>query len=128
MATPIAHWLLEQEARALLTRLGKVRPFALQMTMVPAAAISPSAQTAIETHMTEAHRTLKNLVEQFLDWLRTAGQSVSPAEAQRRFTLLRMRFNGVISHFDIFADVIVQRSEHETGVWVAGLDAVGRAA
>ena len=125
MATPVSHWLLEQEARALLTRLGKVKPFALHMTMVSAAAISPAAQTAIETHMTKSRRELTTLVQQFLGWLlSSAGQLSKPAEAQRRFTFLRMRFNAVISHFDIFADVLVQRSEHETGVWVAGLDAV----
>ena len=125
MATPISHWLLEQEARALLTRLGKVKPFALHMTMVSAAAISAAAQTAIETHMTKSRRELNNLVLQFLSWLLSpAGQLSKPAEAQRRFTFLRMRFNAVISHFDIFADVLVQRSEHETGVWVAGLGPV----
>ena len=125
MATPISHWLLEQEARALLTRLGKVKPFALHMTMVSAAAISPAAQTTIESHMTKSRRELTALVQQFLSWLVSPpGQLSKPAEAQRRFTFLRMRFNAVISHFDIFADVIVQRSEHETGVWVAGLDTV----
>ena len=44
----IARWALEQEARALLTRLGRIRPFALQETMLPAAALSPPAQIAIE--------------------------------------------------------------------------------
>ena len=48
----------------------------------------------------------------------------APREAQRRFTLLRLRFNSIICQFDIFADVLAQRSEHETGVWVAGLDDV----
>ena len=37
-------WLLEQEARALLTRLGRVRPFALQETMLPAAALIAGAR------------------------------------------------------------------------------------
>jgi hypothetical protein len=35
-----------------------------------------------------------------------------------------MRFNLVLSQFDIFADVMTQRSEHGTGVWLAGLDAL----
>ena len=43
-----AAWLLEQEALALLTRLRQVRPFALQETMLPAAALTPTAQVAIE--------------------------------------------------------------------------------
>src|SRR5262249_1220878 len=49
-------------------------------------------------------------------------QRAHPAEAQRRFTFLRLRFNVVISQSEIFRDVLAQRSEHETGVWVAGLD------
>ena len=46
------------------------------------------------------------------------------AEAQRRFSLLRLRFNTVLTQFDIFADAMTQRSEHDSGVWLAGLDAV----
>src|SRR6185436_15579674 len=38
-----AVWLLEQEARALRTRLAMVKPFVLEETMVPAAALSPAA-------------------------------------------------------------------------------------
>lgn len=41
---------------------------------------------------------------------------------QRRFTLFRLRFNVLMSQFDIFADVMTQRSEYETGVWLSGLD------
>lgn len=120
-----AIWLIEQEARALLTRLDRLKPFALQMPMVPAAAISPAAQTAIENHLSLAKRKLHALAQEFLGWLHSPpGKQVSPAEAQRRFALLRLRFNLLLSQLDIFADVIVQRSEHENGVWVAGLDEV----
>lgn len=120
-----AQWLVEQEARALLTRLQRLKPFALQMTMVPAAALSPAAQTAIERHLSAAHKRLQVMVQELLRWLRSpAGQAATPVEVQRRFTFVRLRFNALIAHFDIFADVIVQRSEHETGVWVAGLDEV----
>jgi hypothetical protein len=52
------------------------------------------------------------------------GQQTSPADVQRRFTLLRLEFNSVISQFDTFSDAITQRSEHETGVWLSGLDVV----
>ena len=34
-----------------------------------------------------------------------------------------MRFTAVLAQFDIFADVLTQRSEFETGPWLAGLDA-----
>ena len=120
-----AMWMLAQEARALLTRLDRLRPYALHMPMVTAATISPAAQTAIENHMVQGRRRLRPMVHDFLRWLQSSeGQRASPAVAQRRFTFLRLRFNAVISQFDIFADVLVQRSEHDTGVWVAGLDDV----
>lgn len=120
-----ARHMLAQEARALLTRLGRLRPYSLHMPMVAAAAISPAALTAIENHMARVREKLHGLVQGFLHWLHgPEGQRASPAEAQRRFTFLRLRFISLISQFDIFADVISQRSEHETGVWVAGLDDV----
>jgi hypothetical protein len=118
-----ARWLLAQEARALVTRIARLRPYSLQMTMVPAAAIAPAAQLAIEAHMSRARQSLYGMVHRFLNWLeRLEGRRAAPAEIQRRFTLLRLRFNAVIAQFDTFADVLVQRSEHETGVWIAGLD------
>ena len=46
--SPFAAWMLTQEARALLTRLSRVRPFALLEPMVPAANLLPHAQIAIE--------------------------------------------------------------------------------
>jgi hypothetical protein len=121
----IAARMLSREARALLTRLDSLRPYALHMPMVTAAAISPAAQTAVESHMSMARRRLRSMVNQFMQWLhRPDSEDPAPREAQRRFTLLRLRFNSIICQFDIFADVLAQRSEHETGVWVAGLDDV----
>src|SRR2546422_7440627 len=115
--------LLAQEARGLLTRLARVRPFALNMPMVPAAAISPAAQAAIESHLIAGRRRLHSMVHDYVYWLESpAGCAPGPAEAQRRYAILKLRFNAVIADFDIFADVLSQRSEHETGVWVAGLD------
>ena len=49
-----------------------------------------------------------------------------PAEQQRRFVLIRLGFNDVLSQFDLFTEVITQRSEHETGVWLSGLDVLAR--
>ena len=61
----------------------------------------------------------------FLAWLRgPAASQATAAQAQRRFTFLRLRFNAVLTQFDLFNDVITQRSEHETGVWLSGLDVV----
>jgi hypothetical protein len=123
--TPLALWLLIQEARALLTRLDLVKPFALQETMVPAAASPLAAQVAIERYLLGGRRELRQMVTEYLHWLQSPAGRVAPvSEAQRRFAFLRMRFNTVLSQFDVFSDVITQRSERETGVWLAGLDVV----
>jgi hypothetical protein len=121
----LALWMISQEARSLLTRLARVKPFALYETMVPAAAILPVAQTAIERYLAKGRHELRKMVQAYLKWLDGyEGQRVSPAEAQRKFTFLRLRFNVVLDQFDLFADVVTQRSEHENGVWLSGLDAV----
>ena len=123
--TPLALWMLSQETRALLTRLDRVKPFALVEAMVPAAALSPAAQTAIEAYLATGRGELRQMVHRYLGWLHGPKRSGAPAaEVERRFTFLRLRFNTTLSQFDMFADVITQRSEHETGVWLSGLDAV----
>jgi hypothetical protein len=120
--TPAA-WLLEQEARAMLTRLTRVKPFALQETMVAAASVPLSAQRAIERHLLAGRSRIRQMILDFIRWLRThEGQITAPAIIQRRFTMLRLRFNASLTQFDIFADALTQRSENETGVWLSGLD------
>jgi len=120
-----SHRFLEFEAHALLTRLNRVKPFALQMTSVPAAAVSLQAQAAIEEVLAHGRRELRKRVGQFLEWLRSAGgRLTTAADVQRRFTLLRLRFNAVLTQVDLFADALVQRSEHEYGTWIGGLDVV----
>ena len=118
--------LVELEARALLTRLERVKPLALHETTVPAAALTPAAQLLIERFLFDGRRTLGRHVREFLLWLRGPGRDASPAEQQRRFTLIRLQFNDVLSQFDLFTEVITQRSENETGVWLAGLDVLAR--
>jgi hypothetical protein len=121
-ASSMAQWLLGQEARALLTRLRRVRPFALQETMLPAAALSPAALIGIERFLVGNRYELRDQVRDYLRWLEGEGRTMSAAEMQRRFTLVRLRFNDVLSQFDLFSEVITQRSENETGVWLSGLD------
>ncbi len=117
--------LLAQETRALLTRLARGKPCVLQETMVPAAATSLSAQTAIERYLARGRRELRHKAQVYLRWLHSPqGRRAPKSEAQRRYAFLKMQFNLVLSQFDIFADVMTQRSEHETGVWLAGLDVV----
>jgi hypothetical protein len=108
-----------------LTRLARIKPFALLEPMLPAAAISLPAQIAIEQYLADGRRKLRTSIRTFIAWLESPmGQQTSPADVQRRFTLLRLEFNSVISQFDTFSDAITQRSEHETGVWLSGLDVV----
>ena len=70
-----ATWLLEQEALALLTRLRQVRPFALQETMLPAAALTPTAQVGIDVLLVGGRRHLRRQVLEFLTWLRGPGRT-----------------------------------------------------
>lgn len=123
MPVPTFAWMLEQEARGLLTRLERVRPFALQESMLPAANLLPISQVAIERFLSGGRRKLRTLVNEFIRWIRSPrGLQAAPEQAQRRFTMLRLRFNAVLTQFDLFDNVITQRSENETGVWLSGLD------
>jgi hypothetical protein len=122
MTGTLAHWMLEQEARGLLTRLDRVRPFVLQETMVPAASLAPAAQAAIEGYLLVGRGRLRAEILRYLRWLRGPGLGADPTECQRRFTFLRLRFNSALGQMDLFGDAITQRSEHETGVWLSGLD------
>ncbi|TDB83268.1 hypothetical protein E1264_29085 [Actinomadura sp. KC216] len=121
-AQPSAAVMLEGETRALLTRLARVRPFALHETMVPAAAPAPAAQIAIERLLIEGRRELRGRLHRYIDWLRVQGATTPPAEMQRRFAILRWRFNDVLTQFDLFQEVFTQRSEQDVGVWLSGLD------
>ncbi len=95
------------------------------MTSVPAAAVSLQAQAGIERVLFQGRRELHERVGQFLKWVKSAaGRMATAADAQRRFSMLRLRFNAVLTQVDLFADALVQRSEHEHGTWLGGLDVV----
>lgn len=119
--TPIQ--MLTQEAKALLTRLDMVKPFVLQQPAVTAAHIPESASLSIERYLAKGRRSLRNLVHHYLQWLESSTARSNAAEAQRRYAIVRLKFNAMLSQFDLFADVLTQRSEHDTGVWLSGLDA-----
>ena len=77
----------------------------------------------MERHMISARRHLRAMVLDYIRRLRgPGGRPMRPEVAQRGFAMLRLRFNAVISQFEIFAEVLTQRSQDETGVWIAGLD------
>lgn len=113
--------LLRQEAEALLARLDRVRPFGLQMPMPAAAAPSAEAMRAIERYLVKGRRALRSRVLRFIGQLDAGGPD---AQLQRRFVLLKLLFNRVLTQFDLFADVLTQRGEHENGAWLGGLDQV----
>ncbi len=115
-------WFLEQEARSLGTRLERIKPFVLQETMTPAAALLPDAQVGIERALFKGRHYLRDQLTDFIEWVEAAGNTVPPAEAQRRFTSVRMGFNAHLSELELFSDAITQRSESELGVWLSGLD------
>ena len=120
-----ASTMLQQEARGLLTRLARVRPFVLVEPMLTAAAPLPHTQSAIDGYLIQGRQRLLNQVHEYLRWLESdEGRAASPETAQRRFTLLKLRFNAVVTQFDMFSNAITQRSENEFGVWLAGLDVV----
>src|SRR5215472_14124308 len=121
-AAQLATWMLEREARAMLARLDRVKPFAVQETMLPAAALSPAAQAGIDQYLISGRRRLRHQIRRYIEWLRGAGRGAAPVEQQRRFTFLRLRFNLALSQLDLFSDAVTQRSEHETGLWLSGLD------
>jgi hypothetical protein len=123
-ASSYAHWMLEQEARALLARLARVKPFVLSAPMVLSASLLPAAQIAIERFLAKGRRELKGRVQGFLSWLNGEGRQASAEDIQHRFVFLKLRFNAVLSQLELFHQVIGQRSESEQGVWLSGLDAV----
>jgi hypothetical protein len=123
-AASYAHWMLDQEARALLARLGRVRPFVLNQPMVLAASLLPRAQIAIEQFLARGRSELRRRIQAFIRWLQGPGSAAAAADAQRKFVFLRLRFNAVLSQLELFNQVITQRGESEQGVWLSGLDVV----
>lgn len=121
---PVSNMLMN-EARALLTRIDNLQSFALSVPMVAAADISPSAQNAIDLFLTKGQQELRGIVSEYIRWLCEQDEvGIVVENAQKKFVFLKLRFNDVISQFDTFSDVLIQRSEHKTGVWLSGLDVV----
>lgn len=114
--------LLDQEARALLTRVQRLRPLVLHETLVPAAGFEPAALAAVEVFLAEGRAELHQRIQGYLAWLHGPGRAAPAAVKQRRFVLIRLRFNHLITRFDTFYDVLTQRSEQPIGLWLSGLD------
>lgn len=116
---------LVNEASSLLSRLEMVKPFSLTMPMVIAAGIPDKAMEGITDLIVAGNKDLKKNVAEFIKWVKHPSSEHTPIEVfQSRFALLKLRFNALLDELDIFADVTSQRGETDTGVWVAGLDAL----
>lgn len=124
-AEPLAIEWVRRETHALRTRVMQLRAFATTVPMIPSAAVAPSVLAALEAHLRDGRRELLRRVRAFLRWLDHEGHE-DPARAQRHFAALRLRFQQLLTRVDIFSDALVQRAEHDTGVWISGLDAAAR--
>lgn len=115
---------LINEAQGLLTRLKQLQPFEMSMPMVMAAAVPYTAQKDIYELMRagKAH-----LTEKVLGFIKNVkAKNISIERSQAAYAVLKLRFNSLLDQFDIFCDVVSQRGENETGIWVAGLDVLAR--
>lgn len=114
---------IEEELRSLLTRLDGVKPFALVMPSLPAAAVSKEVLKAMERHLTKIRRELR---ERITRELRQLDEIHDAQRLQARYSILKLRFGALLAQLNIFSEVLTQRAEHKNGVLISGLDAVAR--
>jgi hypothetical protein len=104
MRSPADTRFLVNETRAMLNRLQTVQSFSLNTPMVMAAAVSMEAQVEINRHLATIAYDLRRRLLAFIHWIRSPqSQSVSAAEAQARYTLLKLRFNNLLDTRSIFS-------------------------
>lgn len=126
MKSPSDIRFFQHEAFALINRLDGLKPFSLNTPMVRAASISEAAQHGIERMLGKVSRELRQHIQRFLQWLETEASASTTDQVQQRYAELKMKFNFLLDKLDIFSDVLTQRGEHETGVWLAGLDVLAQ--
>lgn len=119
LSPPVRAHLL-QEAATLRERVRNLMPFDLHMATLPAANVSASARRLINAFI---ERGRYDVLEQLSGFATTLRQNtLDDAEAQRRLTMIRLRTGTMLARFDLYADVLTQRSEHRVGLWLAGLE------
>ncbi len=120
---PVA--FLISESYSLLTRLEQMKPFEMTMPMVRSASVSAEALRLIGKLLDKGKTNLCNSINRYISFLNSKKGSESGEEnLQNKFSAMKLRYNQILDQLDIFADVLSQRSEHETGVWLSGLDAL----
>lgn len=119
----LAYDYLLREAQSLQIRLSQQKPFIMTMPMVKGAQISRAALGKI-THLLQSSKVQLNQgIHLFLIKLNDAkSQNSHPGKIQKEFIMLKLRFNNILDQLDIFSDVLSQRSEHDVGIWLSGLD------
>jgi hypothetical protein len=123
MKRPADSRFLSNETLALLNRLQTVKSFSLNTPMVLAASVSAPAQQAIHEHLARIALDLRRRLQAFIKWVGSPeSNQVTAEQGQARFAVLKLRFNDLLDQPDIFAGVLLQRGEHGTGTWMAGLD------
>lgn len=122
-ATAYPYEYLINESHSLLSRLGQLKPFSMTMPMVRGASVSGPALKSIIELLETGKKKLYHVLQLFIQKTKAAqaaGQDSQPLQAE--FTISKLRYNSILDQLDIFADVLSQRAEHETGVWLSGLD------
>lgn len=114
---------LANESYSLLSRLCQLKPFSMTMPMVKGASVSNEALRNIMELLESGKAKLYKAITLFIGKIKKAKyKRQHPAELQAEFALLKLRYNSILDQLDIFADVLSQRSEHEVGIWLCGLD------
>ncbi len=114
---------LSNEAYSLLTRLNQVKPFSMTMPMVRGASVSDKALKEIIALLEKEKAVLRKNIYKFIEKIKDFQKRRTDEKAlQTGFTILKLRFNDILDQLDIFASVLSQRGELETGIWLAGLD------
>lgn len=116
---------LISESKSLLSRLEEVKPFEMTIPMVRGASVSEEAFKQIGMLLNKGKIDLNKKIRDFINKLKSnMGNEQNEHKLQNQFSSLKLRFNQILDQLDIFADVLSQRGEHETGIWLSGLDSL----
>ena len=121
--TSYSYSYLMNETESLLTRMEQVKPFAMTMPMVKGASVSDEAFRAVNGLLEKGRSEIYDRIKTFSALLQKSSKDESTIRRlQKMFTVLKLRYNSILDQLDIFADVFSQRAEHDTGIWLSGLD------
>jgi len=105
----IAYDYLLNEAQSLLARLNQVKPFTMTMPMVKGASVSNNALAAIIEMLEKGKHQLRHAVSGFIRKIAKAEmRDGDPKPQQAHFTILKLRFNSILSIPDTF--VVIARA------------------